>query len=58
MPLRVAVDRFEVPGHLRKQFKQASAGESEEPEPEEGPEDFGIDPDEATYKYDRAMIIC
>jgi len=52
VPLRVAVDRFEVPGHLRSRFKQASAGEPEDPEPEEGPEDFGIDPDEATYKYD------
>jgi len=52
VPLRVAIDRFEVPGHLRGRFKQASAGDPEEPEPEEGPEDFGIDPDEATYKYD------
>jgi len=53
VPLRVAVDRFRMPTRLRRRFKQAAADEAEgEPEPEEGPEDFGIDPDEATYKYD------
>ncbi|MBV0900780.1 GNAT family N-acetyltransferase [Haloarcula salina] len=53
VPLRVAVDRFRVPTRHRRRFKRAAAEDEEgEPEPEEGPEDFGIDPDEATYKYD------
>ncbi|WP_436935050.1 GNAT family N-acetyltransferase [Halovenus marina] len=51
VPVRIEPDRFRMPGHLRERFKQA-APEEEETEPEEGPEDFGIDPDEATYKYD------
>ena len=29
-----------------------TAADDEPEEPQEGPEDFGIDPDEATYKYD------
>jgi len=49
--MRIDADDFEMPGHLRDAFKGARATEEDE-EPEEGPEDFGIDPDEATYKYD------
>ncbi|QGA83278.1 GNAT family N-acetyltransferase [Halomicrobium sp. LC1Hm] len=52
VPVRLAVDRFELPQRFRDAFKEAAAGAAEEAEPEEGPEDFGIDPDEATYKYD------
>jgi len=51
VPLRIDTDRFRMPGRLREAFKGAHAQEETE-EPEEGPEDFGIDPDEATYKYD------
>ncbi len=51
VPMRLDPERFHMPGHLRNAFKGARA-EDDEPEPEEGPEDFGIDPDEATYKYD------
>ena len=51
VPLRVAHEDFTVPPRFRERFKNASAHESE-PEPEDTAEDFGIDPDEATYKYD------
>jgi N-acetylglutamate synthase-like GNAT family acetyltransferase len=51
VPLRIEPELFSMPGHLRDAFKGARA-EQEDDEPEEGPEDFGIDPDDATYKYD------
>ncbi|QLH79390.1 GNAT family N-acetyltransferase [Halosimplex rubrum] len=51
VPMRVDPGRFGVPDRLREAFKGAAAA-PEDDEPEEGPEDFGIDPDEATYKYD------
>ncbi|MFB6142493.1 MAG: GNAT family N-acetyltransferase [Halorientalis sp.] len=51
VPMALAVDEFEMPPEFRDAFKSADAEEAVE-EPEEGPEDFGIDPDEATYKYD------
>ena len=51
VPVQIAPDAFEMPDRLRERFKTA-AEEVEEPAPEETPEDFGIDPDEATYKYD------
>jgi N-acetylglutamate synthase-like GNAT family acetyltransferase len=51
VPMRLATDEFTVPGSLRDRFK--TAGEREEPEePSESPEDFGIDEEKATYKYD------
>ncbi len=49
--LRIDTERFRMPDRLREAFKGARAQE-ESDEPLEGPEDFGIDPDEATYKYD------
>jgi N-acetylglutamate synthase-like GNAT family acetyltransferase len=53
VPMALDVADFEMPDRLRERFKRAGDDESEtEPEPEETPEDFGIDPDEATYKYD------
>ncbi|MBX0321711.1 GNAT family N-acetyltransferase [Halomicroarcula sp. F13] len=52
VPLRLQIDRFRMPERLREQFKNASVHEPTESEPEDTAEDFGIDPDEATYKYD------
>ncbi|QCC52584.1 GNAT family N-acetyltransferase [Halapricum salinum] len=51
VPMRLDVADFEMPTDLRQAFKAAGVTD-EEPEPTETPEDFGIDPDEATYKYD------
>jgi len=51
VPMRLAPREFEMPSHLREAFKGARV-DDEPDEPEEGPEDFGIDPEEATYKYD------
>lgn len=45
------VESFEMPDELRERFKTA-AEQAEDSEPEERPEDFGIDPEKATYKYD------
>ena len=52
--LAIETDGFEMPAGLRERFKQAEKGGAEESddEPEHTPEEFGIDPDEATYKYD------
>ncbi|MFB6183474.1 MAG: GNAT family N-acetyltransferase [Haloarculaceae archaeon] len=50
-PVRLDVDRFHMPDRLRERFKGAAA-QNDDDEIEEGPEDFGIDPDSATYKYD------
>ena len=53
--LHVDVDDFEMSGRLRDAFKNANAGDpdgDEAGEPVESPEDFGIDPESATYKYD------
>jgi len=53
VPMVVDVDRFQMPERLRERFKRAGDHEDEaESEAEESPEDFGIDPEEATYKYD------
>ena len=49
--LELDVDEFEMPDRLRERFKTA-AESAEDAEPEESPEDFGIDPEKATYKYD------
>jgi len=51
VPLRIGTDRFRMPSRLREAFKRAYADDGDEEPPEE-PEDFGIDPDDATYKYD------
>ncbi|MDY6817635.1 MAG: GNAT family N-acetyltransferase [Halobacteriales archaeon] len=55
VPLRLDTDRFRMPDHRREAFKRAGAEENiNEPDEddEETAEDFGIDPDQATYKYD------
>jgi N-acetylglutamate synthase-like GNAT family acetyltransferase len=49
---RLAIDRFRMPDRLREAFKTASPRETGESGGDETAEDFGIDPDEATYKYD------
>lgn len=48
-PLSIAVTAFEMPPRLRRRFH-----DDVEPaeEASERPEDFGIDPETATYKYD------
>ncbi|MFQ3318173.1 MAG: N-acetylglutamate synthase-like GNAT family acetyltransferase [Natronomonas sp.] len=51
VPMRIDTERFKMSEELRDRFKMA-AEEQAEPEPEESAEDFGIDSDEATYKYD------
>jgi N-acetylglutamate synthase-like GNAT family acetyltransferase len=51
VPMSLPVSAFEMPQRFRDRFKRA-APDAGPDEPEEGPEDFGIDPDEATYKYD------
>ncbi len=50
-PLALPVEEFEMPPRLREAFKTADA-EGDETEPAETAEDFGIDPETATYKYD------
>jgi N-acetylglutamate synthase-like GNAT family acetyltransferase len=52
VPMRIETERFRMPRRLREAFKGAYAEDEADSEPVEGPEDFGIDPDEATYKYD------
>jgi N-acetylglutamate synthase-like GNAT family acetyltransferase len=50
---RIEVAEFEMPSRLREAFKEAEPHpESETTGAEERPEDFGIDPESATYKYD------
>jgi len=50
-PLRVDVDQFQVPDRLRGAFKAASKEEAAGDD-ETTAEEFGIDPETATYKYD------
>lgn len=53
--LAVATDGFEMPSRFRDRFKSASpdtGGGSGHQDPDEIAEELGIDPDEATYKYD------
>ena len=52
VPMLLDVGEFSVTDRLRERFKAASEREEESSEPEESPEDFGIDPETATYKYD------
>ncbi|MFW5916919.1 MAG: GNAT family N-acetyltransferase [Halorubrum sp.] len=50
--LRLAVDDFEMPDRFREAFKTAEPADGGETDATESPEDFGIDPESATYKYD------
>ena len=51
VPQRIDTTRFRMPSRLREAFKSARVDDDPE-EPPENPEDFGIDPNDATYKYD------
>ncbi|AEH38828.1 GNAT family N-acetyltransferase [Halopiger xanaduensis] len=51
VPYALEVDRFRMPERLREAFKRAPEGR-DEVENTETPEDFGIDPESTTYKYD------
>ena len=50
--VRIAVEGFVMPPRLREAFKNAAPIADDEPDAEEAAEDFGIDSDSATYKYD------
>jgi N-acetylglutamate synthase-like GNAT family acetyltransferase len=50
--LRIGVGAFEMPDRLREAFKYAASESPATTGSEDRPEDFGIDPDSATYKYD------
>ncbi|MFP8891721.1 GNAT family N-acetyltransferase [Natrialbaceae archaeon A-CW2] len=52
VPLAIDTDEFRMRQALRDAFKQASEGGETDGADEDTPEDFGIDPDTATYKYD------
>ena len=52
VPLRLSVDRFEMPDRLREAFKAAREPDEPDEDDRDRPEDFGIDPETATYKYD------
>jgi hypothetical protein len=41
-----------MPDRLREAFKRATPREDSGDAPETNAEDFGIDPESATYKYD------
>ncbi len=50
-PLVIERGEFRMPERLRESFKRASERDKGEDDAER-PEDFGIDPETATYKYD------
>ncbi|WP_418284502.1 GNAT family N-acetyltransferase [Halorubrum sp. DTA46] len=50
--LELAVDEFEMPERFRDAFKNAEPAGDAEADATETAEDFGIDPESATYKYD------
>ncbi|PSP78075.1 GNAT family N-acetyltransferase [Halobacteriales archaeon QS_1_68_20] len=52
VPMAIGVGDFEMPPRLRRRFKDAAPAGDEDPAVDERAEDFGIDPDSATYKYD------
>jgi len=51
VPMRIETGGFRMPDRLRERFKTAAEADPDD-DPTESAEDFGIDPDEATYKYD------
>jgi N-acetylglutamate synthase-like GNAT family acetyltransferase len=52
VPASLDLDRFRMPDRLRERFKVAQRRERDTDDDAESPEEFGIDPDSATYKYD------
>ena len=52
VPVRIDRRRFRMPDRLRESFKRATERHDDGGEADETAEDFGIDPETATYKYD------
>jgi len=53
VPAMLPADAFRMPDRLRERFKHADERDAEpETDPDEAAEEFGIDPESATYKYD------
>ncbi|MFC6717977.1 GNAT family N-acetyltransferase [Natrialbaceae archaeon GCM10025810] len=52
VPLEIEVERFRMPDSLREAFKHAHERDDASEGPDATPEEFGIDPESATYKYD------
>ncbi|WP_331235841.1 GNAT family N-acetyltransferase [Natronorarus salvus] len=55
VPTAIETERFEMPARLRERFKEArpqGEGDEDEGAVNELAEEFGIDPESATYKYD------
>lgn len=52
IPMRIATDSFEMPSRLRERFKHAAEQTDADIEQETSAEDFGVDEESATYKYD------
>ncbi len=52
VPMELELAAFAMPDRLREAFKDATERDEADADPEDSPEDFGIDPDSATYKYD------
>lgn len=50
--MELPVEAFEMPDHLREAFKDAAPREQVDSAETEPTEDFGIDTEDATYKYD------
>ncbi|WP_049982405.1 GNAT family N-acetyltransferase [Halorubrum sp. BV1] len=50
--LELAVDEFSMADRFREAFKAAEPADAADDDTVESAEDFGIDPDSATYKYD------
>jgi N-acetylglutamate synthase-like GNAT family acetyltransferase len=50
--MRLPVSEFGMPARLREAFKRATPREETDESAEAVPEDFGIDSESATYKYD------
>ena len=51
VPVVIDVAEFRMPDRLRERFKHAAEADPDD-EPSESAEDFGIDSETATYKYD------
>ncbi len=53
IPMQIALEAFVMPDRLREAFKQANkSDETASSDDLDAAEDFGIDPETATYKYD------
>jgi N-acetylglutamate synthase-like GNAT family acetyltransferase len=52
VPMQIDTDMFEMPPRLRERFKYAAEQTENDIEQEATAEDFGIDDESATYKYD------